>query len=105
MAEQSAAQVAPPAKATVADTGSPAAAAEPDAEPAAAAALAAAKPAAQPVTQAEAAGAAAGGPALNPGRLVQEGDNVILEVNRERHSFVHVKRGACVPVSLLPLLV
>ena len=29
------------------------------------------------------------------GRLVQEGDTVILEVNRERYSFVHIKRGGC----------
>ena len=29
------------------------------------------------------------------GCLVQEGDTVVLEVNRERYSFVHIKRGGC----------
>ena len=36
-----------------------------------------------------------GHPTRSNGRLVQEGDTVILEVNRERYSFVHIKRGGC----------
>ena len=34
-------------------------------------------------------------PTPGTGRLVQDGDTVILEVNRERYSFVHIKRGGC----------
>jgi hypothetical protein len=50
-----------------------------------------------PATAAAAAadGGVAGHTAPSNGRLVQEGDTVILEVNRERYSFVHIKRGGC----------
>ena len=81
----------PPQAAGTAGAGE-SAAAEPSAgQPAAATPLAAAEPGAEPGAEPTAAPQSA----LKRGRLVQEGDTVILEVNRDRHSFVHVKRGGC----------
>lgn len=66
--------------------------------PAAAAASAPAQPPA--AASAAADDAAAVAPPPSGGRLVQVGDTVILEVNRDRYSFVHVKRGGCDAVNI-----
>jgi hypothetical protein len=57
--------------------------------------VAPAQPVLAALQTASAAGAAPDAQPRNRGRLVQEGDTVILEVNRERYSFVHIKRGGC----------
>ena len=39
---------------------------------------------------------------LQPNYHVIEGDTVVLAVNGEKHAFVHVKRGLCVPLPPTP---